>query len=190
MEGKPKGFSTSELAAIERLLYLSLELQWPRGFSISIWMEGNQWASLPRNLRWLRGFFTSIWMEGNQGSSLPRNLGRLRRFSISILNCGNQGASLPRSWMEGNQVASLPWNLGWLRGFSISIFELWQPRDFSTSIFGMVTKGLLYFGTWVFAYKRLKFETGLLMISALLFHCIEMYDLPFSFLDLIYLNFP
>ena len=26
------------------------------------------------------------------------------------------------------------------------------------------------------------------MISALLFHCIEMYDLPFSFLDLIYLN--
>ena len=57
--------------AIERLLYLNLELWQPRGFS------------------------TLICIEGNQKTSLSWNLGRLSRFSISILNCDDQRASLP-----------------------------------------------------------------------------------------------
>ena len=53
-----------------------------------------------------------------------------------------------------------------------------------------VTNGFLYLGTWGFTYKRLKFGIRLLIMSALLFRCFEMYDLPFPFLDLNYLNFP
>ena len=69
-----RGLCTSEVGAIERLLYLNLKLWQPRGFSTSIRMEGNEVACLPRNLGWLIGL--SI---------------------ILILNCDDQGASLPQS---------------------------------------------------------------------------------------------
>ena len=62
MEGNQEAsLSWFKPGVIARLLYLNLNLGWPRGFSIMIWMEGNQKASLS----WLEpGLFlqkTKVW---------------------------------------------------------------------------------------------------------------------------------
>ena len=128
-----RGFSTSKLRAIDRLIYLKIELWWPRGVTTSIWMEGNQEASLPKKMGRLRGFSILILNRDDQGASLPQ-------FKWKV----NKGILFLRNWCDG-EAFNLNHELWWPRGLSASKpgaiesllypnLELWQLRGISTSI--------------------------------------------------------
>ena len=135
---------------IERLLYLNLNLRWPRGCSVSVWIWGDWEASLSQfkyevierllylglNLGWLKGFSISIWIWGDWETSLSRlNLRWLRSFSISVQIWGDRKASLFRFEPRAIEwLLYLNLKLGWPRGFSILIW-IWGDWEASLSRF-------------------------------------------------------
>ena len=131
--------------AIERLLYLNLELRRPRGFSTIkhgpikrlLYLNlnyGDQEASLRQFERKVtKGFSTTK----------PRSIETLLYLNLELHWPRGFFTSI---WKEGNQGASVPWNLGRLRGFSISNLNCYDQGDSLPWFEWKVTKGLLYVG--------------------------------------------
>ena len=132
------------------LLYLNLELQWPRSFS------------------------TSVWMEGSQGASLPRNLGRLRGFSFSILNCNDQRASLPRSeWKVTKGFSTLEPRVSTTKDQNLGLDFKWWERCYSTILRCMIFLSLFSL-TWTSFSKGKIFDFYEVLWKFFIIHFFEI----------------